>query len=702
MLHRRTMKSIVAFLGSALAGLAMAASVSAEAITISADKPGARFNPLFYGLMTEEINYSYDGGLYAELIQNRIFRNPATGAARGRGRGTPQGPQPAPIPHWSTVTKGNAKAAIATDTTDPMNTTALTTSLKLTIDSVGAGERAGVANDGFWGIPIKPSTAYKASFYAKAQNHTGPLNVSIESLDGNTVYASGTIPAVTDKWQKYALTLTTGAEVKPTSGSLINAPAGAGQPPGGFSRGGPQPTATIQTRFVISSATPGTLWFNLVSLMPPTYKNRPNGMRPDIMQLLADMKPGFLRFPGGNYLEGPNFENRFNWKATIGPLEDRPGHQSPWNYRSSDGVGLLEFLQWAEDIGAEPVVGVYAGLHIDGGRTILTGDALKPHVQDALDEIEYITGDASTTWGARRAKDGHPAPFKLNYVEIGNEDWLNNGRESYDGRFGMFYDAIKAKYPSIKVISSGPNLVTTRTPDVIDEHYYMNVQQALTQSRRYDNRENYTRAAGTPKIFVGEWATRDNRPTAAFNAALADAAFLTGMERNADLVIMTCYAPLFVNVNPGYPQYPGGPAYPGGQQWATDLIGYDSLTSFGGTAYYVQKLFYTNRGDVVLPNDLNSDDIYASTTRDDATGEIILKLVCGRGMPQTMEITLQGVRDVDPNAAGWILTGGLEDVNSLTEPAKVAPKPLRITNAAPKFTYELPANSIVILRLKPR
>jgi alpha-N-arabinofuranosidase len=211
------------------------------------------------------------------------------------------------------------------------------------------------------------------------------------------------------------------------------------------------------------------------------------------MQLLADMKPSFLRFPGGNYLEGPNYDNRFNWKQTIGPLEQRPTHLSPWNYRSSDGMGLLEFLEWCEDLNMEPIVGVYAGLHIDRGAEILTGDDLKPHVQDALDEIEYITGDAKSEWGARRAKDGHPQPFKLRFIEVGNEDWLNNGTPSYDGRFTMFYDAIKAKHPNIQIISTmrsqdlyNPDPARafkhTRKPDLLDDHFYMNIPTALRQA----------------------------------------------------------------------------------------------------------------------------------------------------------------------------------------------------------------------------
>ncbi len=203
---------------------------------------------------------------------------------------------------------------------------------------------------------------------------------------------------------------------------------------------------------MIATNRPGTFWLNLVSLFPPTLKNRPNGLRPDLMQMMVDMKPKFLRFPGGNYLEGNTIAERFEWKKTIGPLENRPGHPAPWGYRSTDGMGLMEFLLWAEDIGAEPLLGVYAGYSLRGDY-VKPGPDLVPYIQDALDEIEYVIGPVTSKWGAQRAKDGHPKPFPLTYVEIGNEDFFDKSG-SYDGRFAQFYDAIKAKYPQLKLISS--------------------------------------------------------------------------------------------------------------------------------------------------------------------------------------------------------------------------------------------------------
>ena len=651
-------------------------------VTVKVDQPGARIDPIFYGLMTEEINFSYDGGLYAELIRNRTFRD-----------------DPKIPVNWSVVTDAGGEGTISLDQS-PVPNTALTTALKLEASSVAGKGRVGAANEGYWGIPVKPDTTYRVSFWAKGSSgFKGPLTASIESNDGATVWAKADVARITAEWRKYTATLKTG-----------------------------KLTPSTTNRFVISTGSPGTVWLSLVSLFPPTYKNRPNGNRPDIMELLAAMKPSFLRFPGGNYLEGPSYENRFNWKATIGPLEQRPTHMSPWRYRSSDGMGMLEFLEWAEDLGAEPIIGLYAGLHIDKGANILTGDALKPHVQDALDEIEYVTGSTSTTWGARRARDGHPRPFPLRYVEIGNEDWLNNGTASYDSRFTMFYDAIKAKYPAIQIISTmrtqDRDFVHSRKPDLLDDHFYVTIPTALAQAHLYDG---YSRSA--TKVFVGEWATNNPRtgdtPMMAF--ALGDAAFLTGLERNADVVVMNCYAPLLVNVNPG------------GRQWAVNLIGYDAETSFGSPAYYVQKMFSSNRGDVVLPATIAPvpmltleelpqapqpapvpgrgragggrggrgptgpfDGIYASATREDSSGDVILKLVNVQAVPQPVRIDLQGVKTIRSNATGEVLTGELTAINTVAEPRKVTPRAITIGNAAPAFVHDLPAHSVSVIRLRTR
>ena len=271
-------------------------------------------------------------------------------------------------------------------------------------------------------------------------------------------------------------------------------------------------------------------------------------------------------------------------------------------------MGLLEFLEWCEDLKMEPVLAVYAGYSL-AGEHIDPGPALEPYVQDALDEIEYVTGSADTKWGAERVKDGHPAPFPLHYVEVGNEDWFDLSH-SYDGRFAQFFHAIKQRYPNLQIIATTP--VKGVTPDVLDEHFYMPAEQSFSESHHYDNADR-----NGPKIFVGEWATREDGPTPNLEAALADAAWLTGLERNSDLVIMSSYAPLFVNVNPG------------GMQWAPDLIGYDALTSYGSPSYWTQVMFSSHLGTEVLASTLSNAPprVYASVTRDASKRKLFVKVV---------------------------------------------------------------------------
>ena len=515
------------------AALVFPLSLSAQApsFTIQADHPVATVSPTLYGLMTEEINYSYDGGIYGELVRDRAI---------GRGFGS--------LSHWPMVARGNAVVNVSSDeTTGPSAT--LTRSLKVTVSAATPDSPAGVENDGYWGIPVRPRTVYTGSFYAKSDAPGIPVTVSLQNDQTGVVAASAKVTGLTGEWKQYTYTLKTGDVPVSSNNHLI-----------------------------LTIAQPARVWFNLISLFPPTYHARPGGNRTDIMEKLAAMQPKFLRLPGGNYLEGDHIADRFDWKKTIGPWTDRPTHQSPWRYRSSDGMGLLEFLQWCEDLKMEPVLAVYAGYslvqdHVD------PGPALEPYVQDALDEIEYVSGGADTKWGAERIKNGHPAPFPLHYIEVGNEDQFDRSH-SYDGRFAQFYNAIKQRYPHLQIIATTP--VKSVTPEVLDEHFYMSAGESFSQAHHYDA---YDRKG--PKVFVGEWATREGDPTPNLEAALADAAWLTGLERNSDLIIMSSYAPLFVNVNPG------------GMQWAPDLIGYDALTSYGSPSYWTQVMFSTpsrNRG----------------------------------------------------------------------------------------------------------
>lgn len=623
-------------------------------LVVEVDQTVGKVSPLLYGLMTEEINHSYDGGLYGELVQNRAFLDNAE----------------KPV-HWSLVTGTAASATIGLDRSAPLNNV-LTNSLRL--DAVVASEwdHAGVANDGYWGIPVKPHTKYRASFYARAAaDFKGPIIVAIESNDGSIVYAQAKVSSIGSKWKRHTVTFKTG-NVKPTA----------------------------KARLVISLDRPGTVWLNLVSLFPPTFNNRPNGNRVDIMQALAGMKPAFLRFPGGNYVEGDTVESRFDWKKTIGPLDRRLGHACCWGYRSSDGLGLLEFLDWCEDLKMEPVLAVYAGYNLNHSH-ITAGPALQPYVQDALDEIEYVTGGATTKWGAKRAADGHPAPFKLTYVEIGNEDWFDSSG-SYDGRFAQFYDAIKAKYPNLQCISTigtehpREQVVHSRKPDVIDEHYY---SSAAEFERDAPNRwDSYDRNG--PKIFVGEWAAYEDAkpwdspsrtlpPTPTLKAALADAAWMAAMERHSDLIVMQCYAPLLVNVNPG------------ARQWRPDLIGYDGLNVYGSPSYYAIQMFSQNHGDTILKTSVTSPPLHYSATKDSKTSAIYVKIVNTETTPKPVELTFHSSTPLASEATAITLSGRrAEESNSIGEPEHLIPIATTVTNLAPTFTYMFAPNSITILWLK--
>ena len=674
-------------------------------ITLDVAKANSNVSPMLYGLMTEEINHSYDGGLYAELIRNRIFKDSKT---------EPEG--------WSLV-KDNPSAEasikligaeehVPNDERRNALNGAMQACLRLTVEK--ADGRVGIANDGYWGIPVKPSTTYKASFYIKGtdrrepprwpwepkpttpplpviENNTpGPITVSIESNDGKTVYATGIINLEKSiYWKQYEVNLTTAANVTPTK----------------------------DARFVISTDRVGVYYFNLVSLFPPTYNNQPNGFRTDLMQMLVDMKPKFLRFPGGNFLEGPKITDAFPWKETLGPIENRPGHNGSWGYRATDGMGLLEFLMWTEDMGAEPLLAVYAGYSLEGDH-IDAGPLLKPYVDDALDEIEYVIGDTSTYWGAKRATDGHPEPFKLKYVEIGNEDWFDRSN-SYSGRFNQFRNAIEAKYPQLTCISTIPpaqypsmKVTSGAEPKVVDEHYYRNSWDMWENASQYDK---YDRNG--PKIFVGEWATREGAPTTNLNAALGDAAWMTGMERNSDLIIMSCYAPLFVNVSKD--SVTGKRAW----QWDSDLIGYDALNSYGSPSYYVQKLFSHYLGNKIVPvtvanipmqkAPLSKRDsaegkapksvptIFYSSTLNDTTGVLYLKVVNTTSKTQSVKINLDGISKVAPDAALIVVKGDKpEETNTITEREKIIPLTETIKGIKKSFSRKLDPYSVSIFEIK--
>lgn len=530
---------------------------------------------------------------------------------------------------------------------------ALPGSLKLAITKASESSQAGIANGGYWGIAVCPSTIYQGSFYGKSQG-VGHARVRLLTDEAGTVLAEATVDLKDGDWQQYRYQLQTGSGIKTSSTNHLE----------------------------ITFAKPGTVWLQLVSLFPPTFDNRPYGNRADLIKMMAAMKPHFLRLPGGNYLEGDFIKERFNWKETIGPLVDRPTHRSPWNYQSSDGMGLLEFLEWCEDLKVEPVLAVYAGYSLKGEH-VEPGPELEPYIQDALEEIEYVAGDTSTKWGAVRARDGHPAPFPFHYIEVGNEDFFDKSG-SYDGRFEQFAKAIRGKYPQYKIIATAP--VKKGEPDVIDDHYYRTPDEFFAMVHHYDTMDRKG-----PKIFVGEWATRTGTPTPDFGAALGDAAWMTSMERNSDLIVMASYAPLLTNVNAG------------GMQWSTDLIGYDALQAYPSPAYWAQVLFANHLGDHTVQSSGSGAGplLFWSATISTGARLLHLKLVNAADIPQPLTL------DIANAAAGDATMYSLHAAtrfatNSIERPDAIKPVVSKVKSSGASWLHTIPPNSIQVLDIPIR
>ena len=414
--------------------------------------------------------------------------------------------------------------------------------------------RGGVANNGFWGMALTKGERYELSLFARGgEGFKGPLNVTLEGSDGRA-YAREIIRSLTPDWKSYRLSL--------------------------------RPNATDpKARLVISSGRPGTFWLDMVSLFPKqTWKNRPNGLRPDLAEMLAGLKPSFVRFPGGCWVEGDVMNLAYRWKQTVGDLSERRTQYNIWQYQATHGVGFHEYLQMCDDLGAEPLFVINCGM---SHREVVPLDKMGEFVQDALDAIEYANGAVTSTWGAQRAKNGHPAPFNLKYMEIGNE----NGGAAYHERYALFYDAIKAKYPEMHLIANEYSDTLAKRPfEIVDEHYYSSPEFFIANAGKYDS---YDRAGR--KVYVGEYACTEGCGQGNLRAAIGEAAFMTGMERNSDVVLLASYAPLFANVN-----------Y---KKWNPDLIDFDSSRVYGIPSYYVQKMFSENRGDVVLPVTVTASEV---------------------------------------------------------------------------------------------
>jgi alpha-L-arabinofuranosidase len=556
-----------------LTSVAQQPQATSGSITIDATKPGPRIPSSLYGIFFEEISHAGEGGLYAELIQNRGFedaRLPPTCTLEDGFVIPPRTPHfqsgnisnwrlrwdvKSETPAWTLATSGGATATMKLVDVPPL-TDASPHSVEISVESVPAGARVALVNDGFWGINVAAGAEYRLSFYARGEAFKGPLTASLERADGTVLASHAFARPPGASWQKYEATL------KATA-------------------------SDAKAKFALAAGSSGRIWIDFVSLFPHrTWKNRPNGMRPDLAEMIAALKPGFVRWPGGCFVEGIAIDTRPQWKRSLGRLEDRPGTYSPWGYWSSDGFGYHEFLQFSEDLGADALYVANAGVSCAfRSGTFIPDDQLEPLIQDTLDAIEYAIGPIESKWGALRAKNGHPAPFPLKYVEIGNEQQ----GPRYGERVKRFTAAIKQKYPQIKVALSSWIAGIDRAAidaagpiDIVDEHAYKALHWAI---ENFDSFAKYKREGWD--LYIGEFATNGGVGRGNLLAALNDAVYMMSMEKNTDLVKMGSYAPLLENVNK--------------RDWEVNLIHFDSSRVYGRAAYYVNTLFAEHLPDVNLP-----------------------------------------------------------------------------------------------------
>jgi alpha-L-arabinofuranosidase len=649
------------------------AAQSPVTFTIQTDKPIAKVSPTMWGVFFEDINLGADGGIYAELIKNRSFEfsKPFMGWTKMRGKSASNAN---PLDEFIQSDFFIINRQEKNIPNPRFLRVAVNTKLN---DSLG------LQNEGFRGMGIKRDLLYNFSVLYKHAGQNIKLHLELISEKNQTIGSGIFIPTQSgDQWQKGEASITA--------------------------------TATVdKARLNIWFEGEGVIDLDMVSLFPSnTWKGRKGGLRADMVQLLADMKPGFLRFPGGCIVEGHDLAQRYQWKNTIGPIEDRQLIINRWNqeiarrptpdYFQTFGLGFYEYFQLSEDIGAAPLPILNCGMACQFNTAeIVPMDQLDPYVQDALDLIEFANGSVDTKWGKVRLQLGHPNPFNLSMLGIGNENW----GPQYIERLAVFQKAIKDKYPGIKLVCSsgvfeGPSFnyltssLTKMKADFIDEHYYQNPKWFLQHANRYDS---YDRASSS-KIFAGEYAGQSDRMVSIDNknnwrTAIAEAAFMTGLERNADIVEMASYAPLFAHVD--------------GWQWTPNLIWVDNLRSYGTPNYHVQKMFSTNKGTQVLPilykNNspaIGQDSLYASATIDTKNEQLIIKIVNTINKTQITNIKLQGNKKTSGKGTMMVLqSNDPEAMNSLENPFVIAPVEQPVNVNGKTISMKLPPYSFSIIKI---
>ncbi|MCX8157377.1 MAG: alpha-N-arabinofuranosidase [Verrucomicrobiae bacterium] len=648
-----------------LAGLLQAQPV---ALSIKAGEAGKPISPDLIGVFFEDLNYAADGGLYAELIQNRSFEYSPT-----------EQPDWHPLKFWEVIKRGGGDGSVTVAEMRPIHENNPHYAL-LTVRRPGEG--VGLANDGFDGIPVQAGEGYEASFWTYQafmgemwgrgdNNRPMPVTLRLETRQGELL-AEASFQVKGREWRRLNALL--------------------------------KPARTVQdARLVLLAHEAGGIALDMISLFPQkTFRNRPNGLRADLAQAVADLQPKFMRFPGGCLVHGGGVHRYYNWKETIGPVEQRRARRNLWGYHQTMGLGYFEYFQFCEDIGAKPLpvvsAGVccqHAGSSPNRGQEGLPLEEMPAYIQDVLDLIEWANGPATSKWGAKRAAAGHPEPFGLKYLGVGNEDAIT---PIFKERFKMIYEAVKSKYPEMVVIGTSGPFAAGRDFDegwafarelklpMVDEHYYVPPQWFWDNLARYDR---YDRNG--PKVYVGEYAAHDrDRRRNSLRSALAEAAGMTGFERNGDVVQFASYAPLF--------------ARRGHTQWHPDMIYFNGTQVFLTPNYYVQQLFSRNNGDRALDfafQGARPAMMAVSAVRDSRTGHLVLKLVNGGESAVTLNIDFNGLPERDMAAPRWLLTGpGPDAFNADDQPPVLKPVSQEIT-VRPRWEYQAPPYSLTVIRIRP-
>lgn len=655
--------------GLAGACLALVTSLNASTLRVDADAEGKPISPDLVGIFYEDLNYAADGGLYAELLQNRSFEYSAAERAEW-----------GPLSFWELEKRGDGDGYLAINNVRPIHPN---NPNYLVINVTKPGEGVGVVNEGFDQIPVEAGKSYEASFFAyqgymgrkwnnddEIQNQSMPMKVRLEAANGD-VLAEAAFEVKGREWTKYSATL------KPIASSE-------------------------KARFVLLAEKEGGVVVDMVSLFPhDTFMGRKNGLRKDLAQTIANLKPKFMRFPGGCLVHGQGIHEFYDWKDSVGPVEQRKAFRNLWGYSQTLGLGYFEFFQFAEDMGAIPIPVVSAGVCCQHsgdtphrGQEGLPLEEMPAYIQDVLDLIEWANGPADSEWGSVRAAAGHPEPFGLKYLGVGNEDAITS---IFKVRFKMIRDAIEEKYPDIVVVgTTGPffegedydkgwDFTRELDLEMIDEHYYVSPDWFWEHQERYDS---YDRESA--EVYVGEYAAHEPDRRNTLRSAIAEAAGLASYERNADIVRFASYAPLL--------------SRRGHTQWTPDMIYFDAMNVYPTLNYEVQRLFSVNGGDVALPFEwdgvVEGQKLVASVVKDSESGDLIVKVVNGdsKVVAGQIDLGLKAKRQLDAEIT--VFGGEDPDVTNVDGEAPAVSPEIETRKLSTAFDWEFAPNSLTIFRIQ--